>query len=461
MNLISQTSLPRYLLVSAVLSWVGVVICFLLMQASAGGPLLLCPREMDCRTVLSSKFSAIGGVGLPVVGAMFYFTILTTLLLALALPSAIWRKKIVWMALWLCVVGLSFTVGLMYVQFFVLQAFCGLCTASAVVLFSLTSSLVLGMRSDPQDFRGSPGLAGALFAFALAALAGFYLPMSKPARATVAEVDSRKLLRTQMDQDLRKQVWPLKEKIHSLEAEWVRKNVETTLLELEAGKRRITVGELLAELKIPEVSDAGEPGLKARRDFLEKMTLEHGVRSFLSSLPGPVAFEERDGQMFGPPDAPVELVVFSDFTCKYCIELEAVLRRVRTELPQVKLIHRDFPLNDSGPGFLAAVAGKCAAEQGAYWDYQDKLFGERGKLAEEMLLSLARGMGLDEPRFSQCLRSDAAKEAVRASGDAARRAGVPGTPALYLNGVLIGGMTDFETLRKKILAALESAHRPQ
>jgi protein-disulfide isomerase len=175
-----------------------------------------------------------------------------------------------------------------------------------------------------------------------------------------------------------------------------------------------------------------------------------------------LAIDLTKAEITGPPDAGVELVVFSDFTCKFCIELAQVLKKVREKFPtEVLVAHRDFPLGDSGAGFTAAVAGRCAAEQGAFWAYHDRLFAESGVLPEEKLLSIAMELGLDGPRFTQCLHSEKAKAAVIASSREALDIGVPGSPALFLNGVLIGGLVDYATLEKKVREELDRARAPE
>jgi protein-disulfide isomerase len=256
--------------------------------------------------------------------------------------------------------------------------------------------------------------------------------------------------------------------------EWVRKKIDATLLALEAEKRGVAVDEFLSTS--PQV---GTPGLingevnespggapksvaraEARLKLLGELARKFGARSYLPPrIPGPLTFDVTNADVTGPRDASVQLVVFSDYTCGYCIELAEVLRRIRNKFPQILIVHRDFPLSDSGPAFVAAVAGKCAAEQGAFWEYHDRLFNEKGVLPKAKLLSIAGSMGLDQPRFAACLQSERMIGAVRASAEDAVKTGVPGTPALFLNGTMVGGMVDFETLQRKIRVELD-ATRP-
>lgn len=417
--------------------------------------MLWCPQGFDCQAVMSSRFAVVMGIPLSWLGAGFYASMLAAMLVALALDSKIWRKRVQLAALWASFVGVSFSVGLMYLQFFVLRAFCSLCTVSAITVFALAWALVMAVRSDPVELRSSPMTAVSLGAFAVIALLGLAMsrPMSRNSEI-VAEVDGRKILRREMEEDLRGQVWPLRMNIHRMESQWVRSKVETTLLKLEAEKRGLTVDQLIEQAAGPETAGPGRP--EARQELLSKLMSERRVREFLPPVPsGPRAFDDEKATVIGPRDATVELVVFSDYTCKFCIELDAVLRRIRSEFPEIRFVHHDFPLDDDSVGFRAAVAARCASEQGAFWKFNDLLFDQKGKLPPETITALAQSAGLDLVRFSGCLKSEKSVSSARASRDEAMHTGIPGVPALFLNGTLIGGMVDYTTLRSKILEASE------
>lgn len=443
---------PRSLLLSVVLAWCGVDVCFLLLQASAGGRWLFCSRQFDCRAVLSSKYAVAWGIPLPWLGAAFYFSILALLLLALAVHSSALRENILKWALWIGVVGVTFTAGLVYVQFAVLHAFCGLCMTSAIIVVALATSIFQATRKNSPACPGHPEISLMIGIFVIMGGVAFYLLQPVPPEEIIAEIGSRKLLRREMEQDLREQLQPLKANVRMLEREWVKKKIDETLLAFEAKKRGVPAEQILSGVGV----DGG-----ARLKFFGELAQVYGVRSYLAArAPGPLAFDLSKGETLGPSGAQIELVVFSDYTCKYCVELDKVLRMVRNKFPNILIAHRDFPLTENGEGFLAAVAARCAAEQGAYWKYHDRLFDENGVLPEQKLVSIAVAVGLDQTRFSECLGSDRARKFVQASFDDATQNGVAGTPAIFLNGVMVGGMIEYQDLEKKILAELRSTQRP-
>jgi protein-disulfide isomerase len=169
-----------------------------------------------------------------------------------------------------------------------------------------------------------------------------------------------------------------------------------------------------------------------------------------------VSIDLAYAEFLGAKDAKVEMIVFSDFTCKFCIEFAEVLKKVRAEFPnEVRIAYLSFPLTDKGPALSAAVAAKCAAEQSAYWPYHDRLFAERSELTDARLLSIAAEAGLDQGRFGECFRSDRARKKVEAGLQDALRSGIKGVPTIFRNGARISSLVDYPTLERQIKMALQ------
>ena len=100
---------------------------------------------------------------------------------------------------------------------------------------------------------------------------------------------------------------------------------------------------------------------------------------------------------------------------------------------KVKYVLRDFPLEAiHKDAFKAGEAAHCAGEQGKFWEMHARLFAHQGALGPNDLVQRAQALGLDVPRFQQCLES--AKYAPRIRKDLAdgQRAGVSGTPTFFL-----------------------------
>lgn len=258
--------------------------------------------------------------------------------------------------------------------------------------------------------------------------------------------------------------------------------IESRLLQLEAAKRGIKVQELLAaevDGKVREATAAevdayyeankqsiGVPKEqvatriqqflkqqsqnKLRAALVEQLKGVHSTESFLEPLRIPV---ETAGQpRRGPADAPVALVEFSDFQCSFCKTLTATLGRVQKDFgTQVHLIFRQFPLIGIHPeAQKAAEASLCAGEQGRFWEMHDLLFQEQDRLKPEDLKAKASVLKLNTDAFGACLASGKYVEQIQQDTLEGTRAGVTGTPALFINGRPLSGAQPYEEIARII-----------
>jgi diadenylate cyclase len=157
----------------------------------------------------------------------------------------------------------------------------------------------------------------------------------------------------------------------------------------------------------------------------------------------------------GPKDAPVTLLKYGDYECPYCGEAHPVLKELQERVgQQVRFVFRHFPLDSAHPrARRAAQAAEAAASQGRFWEMHDLLYERQGELGEEDLMGYAAELGLDLRRFEEDLANDHHAwriEEDRLGGD---RAGVRGTPTLFVNGVRYTGTLDLD----RLLTAVEEA----
>jgi protein-disulfide isomerase len=150
--------------------------------------------------------------------------------------------------------------------------------------------------------------------------------------------------------------------------------------------------------------------------------------------PQNVVLDVSNSPAQGVATAKLTLVEFSDYQCPFCgrhvretagqIEKEYIttgkLRHVFVNLP-LESIHRF--------AFKAAEAANCAGEQGRYWEMHNRLFENQTKL--DSLTPHAQAIGLDVPKFEECLSSGRQATAIRRDMAAAQQAGVSGTPTFF------------------------------
>jgi protein-disulfide isomerase len=175
-------------------------------------------------------------------------------------------------------------------------------------------------------------------------------------------------------------------------------------------------------------------------------------------LEDPVAIPTAGSPVRGPAGAGLTLVEFSDFQCPYCYLAAAKLDAVLKAYPgKIKLVFKQFPLDTHSQAALAAAAAIAAHHQGKFWPMHDALFAHRHELSRPSILALARNAGLDMKRFEADLDSGETKKAIASDLQDGDRAGVEGTPSIYINGRKYNGALDLPAIRTIIDDELKKA----
>ncbi len=127
---------------------------------------------------------------------------------------------------------------------------------------------------------------------------------------------------------------------------------------------------------------------------------------------------------------------YSDFYCPYCQRLALdVLPKIKKLASQgvLRFEYRHFPLIEIHPdAFQAAEASECAAEQGKFWPYHDRLFAELQKGQGVNYVALAESLGLKAEEFRACLDGQKYRSVVKAMRAEAESLGLEGTPTVFV-----------------------------
>jgi protein-disulfide isomerase len=144
----------------------------------------------------------------------------------------------------------------------------------------------------------------------------------------------------------------------------------------------------------------------------------------------------------GRADAPVTIIEFSDLQCPYCaghaLKVFPEIKRDYIDTGKVRYVARDFPLTMHPFALPAAVATRCAGEQGKFWEYRHALFERQNELATSPYDALAAELGLDVPRFAECRKDPAQEAAVRADIALAGSTRITSTPTFLVGRVVDG-----------------------
>jgi len=189
----------------------------------------------------------------------------------------------------------------------------------------------------------------------------------------------------------------------------------------------------------------------AAQAYYDKLKADAKVEILLPPYRAPRQQVEAKGPSRGPAAAPVTIVEFSDFECPYCSRAEETVSEVmRVYGDKIRLVYRDLPLPNHKNAPKAAEAAHCAGEQGKYWEMHAKLFANQRALEVPALKGYAKDLKLDQAKFDKCLDSGATAAIVEENRRVGNEAGVNGTPAFFVNGILISGAQPFDAFKEVI-----------
>jgi len=164
-----------------------------------------------------------------------------------------------------------------------------------------------------------------------------------------------------------------------------------------------------------------------------------------------------DVPSYGPEDATVTVVEFSDFECPYCSLAATAVDQIKAKYgDRVRFVFRQFPLSFHQQAHLAAQASLAANAQGKFWEFHDKLFANQKALTRADLEKYGKEVGLDMAKFTKDLDDGTYKEAVDAELELGQEVFVEGTPTVFVNGERVGNATDAGSISSAIDKALGS-----
>jgi protein-disulfide isomerase len=161
----------------------------------------------------------------------------------------------------------------------------------------------------------------------------------------------------------------------------------------------------------------------------------------VSSLNRPI---EKEDHVQGSASAPITVVEYGDYECPFCGAAYPMLKELQKQLGnKMRFVFRNFPLTNVHPyAELAAEAAEAAGAQGKFWEMHDGIYENQESLGEELILELAKTIGLDIKKFREDLEKHKFAERVKKDFMGGVRSGVNGTPGIFLNGIQYPGALD-------------------
>jgi protein-disulfide isomerase len=387
---------------------------------------------------------------------------------------------------WVVAAGFGMELGLMWIMYS-MKTVCVFCLANFLVITLLT-------LSSFQKARVWQTLAVALAAFILSTVV-ITNESSSHAAATekqhpplAAKVAGQVITYDELVQPVASRIYDLQQQIYRLERDRLDSLVAKTVLEKEAEKQGKPLQELVKDYVASQIitvedqevesyytenrgrwvdySGSEQDLMNQIRAFLQQQKIQQRVLDYAKSLgpkydltvylkepqsPNIQVSIDKDDPVYGPENAPLTIVEFSDYQCPACRRNHEVVRELRqTYKDRIKWVFKDYPMPGHKWAKGAALAARCAADQGKFWQYQDLLFSTQEELSPDRLTQFAGDLGLQVNSFRQCL--DAGKFQGRLDKDIeeGKRFGFNTTPTLVINNRLLSGAPPPDRFRQII-----------
>lgn len=193
----------------------------------------------------------------------------------------------------------------------------------------------------------------------------------------------------------------------------------------------------------------------ARLDVIKELKAKHDVKVVLDAPRVKLEIGPHE-RTKGPATAKVTIVEYSDFQCPFCSRAAATVKQLVDEYKdKVRVVFRDNAMAMHQRAAAAAEAAMCAHEQGKFWEFHDKLFGDQKKMSDEDFKQHAADLALDVEKFNACYTGGKYRDAVKKETDSTRDLGITGAPAFFVNGRFLSGAQPIEIFKLMIDEELE------
>jgi protein-disulfide isomerase len=296
----------------------------------------------------------------------------------------------------------------------------------------------------------------------------------------LATIGSKEITSSAFEEKNKLALYEIKAEIFDQTRDTLEQLLFSTLLVAEANAQKIQASDLIAREvtdKMREFADGEREQLQAE---LQKKLFQKYNAKILLKDPAPVRqnISTAGSPSKGKPDAPVTVVMFSDFQCSHCAATHPVLQRVMMEyIDKVRFVVRNYPLesihdnafraalaanaaNAQGKffeytdkvrfvvrnypiesihdnAFRAALAANAANAQGKFFEYTEILYKNQNNLDEASLRKYAAQVGLNQKQFELDLGSEKSAATIRQDLKDGTSYGVGSTPTVYVNGIKV------------------------
>jgi protein-disulfide isomerase len=151
--------------------------------------------------------------------------------------------------------------------------------------------------------------------------------------------------------------------------------------------------------------------------------------------------------MLGSKNAPLTIVEFTDYQCPFCQQFHvtafAQLKKAYIDTGKARFFSKDMPLDFHPNAMRAAMAARCAGEQGKFWELRDTMGANPNSLDMEHIVGFGADLKMDIRALRACIDGGKYKEPVQSDVLEAMKIGANGTPT-FVVGKSVGDGVDGE-----------------
>ena len=199
----------------------------------------------------------------------------------------------------------------------------------------------------------------------------------------------------------------------------------------------------------PEVIIESLQLAKSRQQEHFAATIKSKIVSLRKDLLG-----DAEAPVLGNPAGDVTLVEFFDYRCPYCRKVEPWVQALIKEDPNLRVVHKQFPILGPASVYAAHVA-LAALKQGKYTTFHNALMAKEGNIDErniheDLILQVAESVGLNIDQMKVDMSSPDVEAEIQQTTQIAKSLGLTGTPGFIVGTELVPGATDLSTLRSMV-----------
>lgn len=181
---------------------------------------------------------------------------------------------------------------------------------------------------------------------------------------------------------------------------------------------------------------------------------------------------------YGPENAPIRIVLLTDYQCPDCYKIENELDGILKSRQDVSVSIKQFPMcREAAPGVLcnkyasrtlhpnacwAARAAEAAGILGGndgFWKMHRWLFARRGEFTDSELAAEVAELGFDAEKFRTTMAGQETLDRVRSDVEEGKALGLWFTPMIFINGVELKGWNMPNALTRTV-AEVAASHPP-